>query len=263
MWLDFNGRRRAQREMNPVLSELIRSGAATSTEGKIHKIHSHIPAEEGLFLKSVISEFKPHVSLEVGLGYGISTLFICEALSQFASSRHIVIDPHQLHATPTHISFEGIGLENLKKAGYESIVEFHDSPSYLALPELVSQGKKVDFAFIDGWHTFDFAAMDFFYVDLLLAPRGVVVIDDTDFPSVWKLCRYIMTNRAYSVVRCLRAPEVFPLASFRGLAARISHRFSRDFYRMSHRDKLVPYSRCIALRKEADDTRSWDFHRKF
>ena len=86
------------------------------------------------------------------------------------------------------------------------MIEFHDAPSYLALPSLVSQGVKVDFAFIDGWHTFDFASMDFFLCDLLLSPGGVVVIDDTNFPSVWKLCRFITTNRAYSVVRCLPVP---------------------------------------------------------
>ena len=249
--------------MNPILNELIRSGVVTSKNGKTHTVNYHIPTEEGLFLKSIISEVKPHISLEVGLGYGISALFICEALSKLSSPRHIVIDPHQLQSTATHISFEGIGLENLKKAGYESMIEFHDAPSYLALPSLVSQGVKVDFAFIDGWHTFDFASMDFFYVDLLLPPGGVVVIDDTNFPSVWKLCRYITTNRAYSVVRCLPVPDDSSLFSRNGLGTRVSRWFSRSMYRMTHEDNLVPHSRCIAFRKEADDSRSWDFHRAF
>jgi len=249
--------------MNPVLSELIRSGVAVSRNGKTHTIHSHIPTEEGLFLESIISEVKPRVSLEVGLGYGISALFICEALSKLLNPRHIVIDPHQLQSTETHVSFEGIGLENLKKAGYEWMIEFHDAPSYLALPSLVSQSVKVDFAFIDGWHTFDFASMDFFYMDLLLPPGGVVVIDDTNFPSVWKLCRFITTNRAYSVVRCLPMPDVSSLFSRKGLGTRVYRSVWRSMYRMTHGDNLVPHSRCIAFRKEADDSRSWDFHREF
>jgi predicted O-methyltransferase YrrM len=256
-----------EQTMNPVLSELIRSGVAVSESGKTHKIHSQIPEEEGLFLKSLVAEFKPRVSLEVGLAYGISALFICEALCQQPEARHIVIDPHQVRPGPTHVSFEGVGLENLKRAGYESLIEFHDSPSHLALPWLVSQGLKIDFALIDGWHTFDYASTDFFYIDLLLRPGGVVAIDDTDFPSVWKLCRYIVTNRAYSVVRCLPAPKnpirLSPRVVVQDLATRISRSVSRSMWPLVHNDKLVPYSRCIAFRKEADDTRSWDFDRNF
>ena len=249
--------------MNTILSELIRSGAAVSQSGKTHTVHSHIPTEEGFFLESIISEVKPRISLEVGLGYGISALFICEALSKLSNPRHIVIDPHQLRPTDSHVSFDGIGLDNLKKAGYESMIEFHDAPSYLALPSLVSQGVKVDFAFIDGWHTFDFATMDFFFIDLLLSPGGIVVIDDSDFPSVWKLCRFITTNRAYSVVRCLPNPDVPSLLTRKGLGTRVSRSLSRSMYRMTHGDRLVPHSRCIAFRKEAEDSRSWDFHREF
>ena len=256
-----------ERTMNPVLSEMVRLGVAGSESGKVHKIHSQIPTEEGFFLKSIVSEFKPRISLEVGLGYGISALFICDALSQIPEARHIVIDPHQVRPGATHISFEGVGLENLRKAGYESLIEFHDAPSQLALPSLVSQGLKIDFAFIDGWHTFDFASVDFFYVDLLLRPGGVVVIDDTDFPSVWKLCRYITTNRAYSVIRCLPAPDVPLRLSPRNLAGdlmtRVSHTVSRYSYRLTHHDGLLPFSRCVAFKKEADDSRSWDFHRNF
>ena len=256
-----------EQTMNPVLSELIRSGTAVSESGKIHKIHSHIPEEEGLFLKSLVTEFKPRVSLEVGLAYGVSALFICEGLSQLPDARHIVIDPHQIRPGATHISFEGVGLENLRKAGYGSLIEFHDAPSHLALPALVSQGVKIDFALIDGWHTFDFASVDFFYVDLLLRPGGVVAIDDTDFPSVWKLCRYITSNRAYKVVRCLPAAKtpvrLSPRVIASDIATRISRSVSRSIWPLTHNDHLLPYSRCIAFRKEADDTRSWDFHQRF
>jgi predicted O-methyltransferase YrrM len=252
-----------EQTMNPVLSEMVQLGVAGSESGKIHKIHSQIPTEEGFFLKSIVSEFKPRIILEVGLGYGISALFICDALSQIPDARHIVIDPHQVRPGATHISFEGVGLENLRKAGYESLIEFHDAPSQLALPLLVSQGVKIDFAFIDGWHTFDFASVDFFYVDLLLRPGGIVVIDDTDFPSVWKLCRYITTNRAYSVIRCLPAREASLRLSPRNLMTRVSHSISRYSYRLTHDDGLLPFSRCVAFKKEADDSRSWDFHRNF
>jgi predicted O-methyltransferase YrrM len=249
--------------MNPVLTELLETGSAVSEDGRVHKIRSQIPLEEGLFLERIVSEVKPAVSLEVGLAYGVSTLFICKALESVQNPHHIVIDPNQLQSNSTHDYYEGVGLYNLRRAGYERMIEFHASPSYLALPLLVSRGVKVDFAFIDGWHTFDFASVDFFYVDLLLRTGGEVVIDDTHFPSVRKLCRYIVTNRPYRVTRCLAVADTVTRHPLRWLWLNGTPRVSRALYRITHRDGLLPHSRCIAFRKEADDTRSWDFHRDF
>jgi len=249
--------------MNHVLAELLKTGVVVSESGKTHQVHSHIPLQEGHFLQEIVSEVRPSVSREVGLAYGVSALFICDALAHLPNPRHIVIDPHQLQPSSTHMSFEGMGLQNLRKAGYEHLIEFHGSPSYLSLPSLVSQGTKVDFAFIDGWHTFDFASVDFFYVDLLLRCGGVVVIDDTDFPSVWKLCHYIVTNRDYSVTHCLPREEAATRNPLRWLGRKSFLACARGLWHVTHHAGLIPYSRCIAFRKEANDSRSWDFHRTF
>jgi predicted O-methyltransferase YrrM len=250
--------------VNPVLTELLETGMAVSESGKVHKVRSHITTDEGQFLERLVSDLKPAVSLEVGLAYGVSTLFICKGLEGVHKPRHIVIDPNQFRSTPLQEeTFEGIGLHNLRKAGYEHMIEFHDAPSYLALPALVRNGLKLDFAFIDGWHTFDFASVDFFYVDLLLRPGGIVVIDDTDFPSVWKLSRYIVRNRAYKVVDCLPVADVVTRHPWRWLLRNGTRRVSRAWYRWIQYDGLLPYSRCIAFKKEAEDNRSWDFHKDF
>lgn len=249
--------------MNHVLAEMLQTGVVVSESGKTHRIHSHIPLKEGVFLQELVAKVKPKVSLEVGLAYGVSTLFICDALAQLPNPRHIVIDPHQLQPSSTHMSFEGLGLQTLRKAGYEHLIEFHGAPSYLALPELVSKGTKVDFAFIDGWHTFDYAFMDFFYVDLLLNPGGVVVIDDTDFPSVWKVCRFIVTNLPYSVVGQVPSENEStrnPLKLMAKKGLRVAQETVGSIIR---RDGLSRHSRCIAFRKEANDSRSWDFHHRF
>src|SRR5258707_11956324 len=53
---------------------------------------------------------------EVGLAYGVSTLFICKGLEAVLKPRHIVIDPNQFKSSPLQeMSFEGIGLHNLRK----------------------------------------------------------------------------------------------------------------------------------------------------
>lgn len=251
--------------MNPVLTELLETGSAVSEKGNVHRIRSHIPKEEGLFLERLVSEVKPAVSLEVGLAYGVSTLFICQGLAGVDKPRHIIIDPNQFKSTssPGHDCYEGIGLYNLRRAGYEHMIEFHDGASHLALPLLVKDGVKVDFAFVDGWHTFDFACVDFFYVDLLLRAGGMVVLDDTDFPSVWKLARYIVRNRSYKVVECLPTADIATRHPLRWLRLNGTPKLLRAWYRFIHSDGLSPHSRCIAFRKTGEDTRSWDFHRDF
>ena len=196
--------------MNVILEEILRTEVVATESGGRLRVRSHIPREEGIFLQEIVANLRPEVSLEVGLAYGVSALFICEELAKQPAARHIVIDPHQFRVSDPHKDhdvYAGAGLYNLKKAGYERIVEFHDGSSEIVLPQLASQRVSVDFAFIDGWHTFDSTLVDFFYVDRLLRPGGIVVLDDTDFPSVWKACRFLVTNRAYKVVRALPIPE--------------------------------------------------------
>jgi len=45
-----------------------------------------------------------------------------------------------------------------------------------------AQGERIDFAFIDGAHTFDHVLVDFFYIDRMLNVGGIVAFDDVGFP---------------------------------------------------------------------------------
>ena len=53
-----------------------------------------------------------------------------------------------------------------------------------------AQGERIDFAFIDGAHTFDHALVDFFYIDRMLNVGGIVAFDDLGFPCIEKVCRF-------------------------------------------------------------------------
>jgi predicted O-methyltransferase YrrM len=163
-------------------------------DGQLRQLHSNIDEAEGKFIQNVIRELKPKCSIEIGCAYGISSLFICEALADVGAERHIIIDPYQLgsgHEGPDS-GYEGIGLLNLKRAGLDRIVDFHAELSFRCLPRLLEQGVKADFAFVDGMHTFDYAFADFFFLDKMLGPGGVVIFDDLGYPSIRKLCRYIV-----------------------------------------------------------------------
>ena len=248
-----------------------------SASGELVKVHSQVSKEEGEFLQKLILELKPKVSVEVGLAFGISSLFICEALTQVQAERHVVIDPSQSDA------WKGIGLSNLKEAGYEKLVDFKEMSSHLALPQLEADGLKIDFAFIDGWHTFDYKLLDFFYIDRLLKVGGVVVFDDLLYPSVHRVCRYIITNRAYRVVdnsSSLKQHKSWSKAQTLLKTPVISKYLKRSTYLkriakpevIEPDDKLgLPAGNYIAFMKERDDilgdgsngTRRWDFHNEF
>jgi predicted O-methyltransferase YrrM len=221
------------------------------------KLRSSITREEGDFLTEIISEIKPKVTLEVGLAYGISALFICQAIKKNPGTRHIIIDPSQ------NTDWGGLGLYSLKRAGCQEIIDFYEKSSQTVLPQLATNGVKVDFAFIDGWHSFDHTLVDFFYIDKLLTVGGVIAFDDSNWPSISKVIKFIIKNRSYKVFRYLPGtlPTIRLDSSFK------YHIFMRTkaFFRKvgAFRMGIDPNSTCVALKKEAEDNRRWDFHRNF
>ena len=276
--------------MNPVLSQMLATGRVTAADGSTIPLNSEVSAEEGFALQELIRLYKPRVTLEVGLAYGVSALFICEALEEVKGEKHIVIDPYQVGvrsldfvAGSSHtmrVGFDGLGLANLDRAGYSRLVEYHDQPSHRALPALEAAGQRIDFAFIDGWHTFDYVMVDFFYVDRMLRVGGIVVLDDTSYPAIRKLARYIATHRSYSAVGGGKGPPTSPRRRlFNALTAVLrAPLLSGVTRRLVRADVLepdaslgVPPGNFIAFQKTAEDvlgdgsggSRRWDQHHDF
>ncbi len=134
--------------MIPLLKEIFRTSTVSNGTATF-PLASHMDVEEGALLQRVIAAVQPAESLEVGMAFGISTLFICEALSQLQKPvTHRVLDPDQ------SLRYNSVGLYNVDQAGYRDIVRFFQEPSEVALPRLMSEHLKLDFALIDGWHTF-------------------------------------------------------------------------------------------------------------
>ena len=247
--------------MNEILECIFSTGEFEGPDGQQIKVRANIPREEGDFLQRIVRSVNPTVSLEVGLAYGVSAMIICDSLQRTPETRHIVIDPFQHRETWGF----GAGLNNLKKAGHGDIVEFHNVDSQTALPQLAASGLKIDFAFVDGGHTFDHCLVDFFYIDRMLRVGGVVAFDDTNRPTISKVIRFIVTNRNYSVYAALDPARSRPLSLKRRLLlelARRSARVSGAVEQLFKPQVLEPDAslgisggRCVALKKEDDDTR--------
>ena len=106
--------------MNSILKRILETGYVKAANGELVKLYGNIPPEEGEFLQKIIAEVKPKVSLEVGLAFGVSALFICDALTKVQALRHIIIEPDDWG-----------GLNNLKEAGYEQLIELYNMPSFV------------------------------------------------------------------------------------------------------------------------------------
>ena len=261
--------------MNPVLEEMLATKTVVTQSGSTIPLDYNISLEEGHAIQRLIREIKPRTTLEVGCAYGLSTLFICEALAEVGGARHIVIDPDQ------EDGWKGLGLFNARRAGFGDLIEFHNEPSHLALPSLVKAQRRVDFALIDGWHTFDYVLVDFFYVDLLLTVGGIAMLDDTRFyPAIRKVARYVATHRRYEPLdNGIRRAVTTKRRVLNGVSALLAARPFRAISQYILRpDVLQPDSQLglpgdnfIAFRKLMDDplgdgsngTRKWDQHVDF
>ena len=176
--------------MNSVLEDIFKTRRVPRRDGSSVPLEWSISLAEGQAVQRIIRELKPRVTLEIGLAHGVSATFICEALKDVGGERHIVIDSAPVQG------WNEVGLYTIERAGYSSLVEFHNEASHKVLPRLEMNGEHVGFALIDGWHTFDYALVDFFYVDRILDVGGVVMFDDARwYPAVRKVTRYVATHR--------------------------------------------------------------------
>jgi len=174
-------------------NKVIASGVVTDKTGREHKLNSGISREEGDFVSRLIRENSITRSIEIGCAHGISSLYICDALGGRPGAKHVIIDPYEL------TEWHGIGLHNLEQAGLSGY-EFIDKPSEFALPALLESGQTFDFALIDGFHRFEHALLDFFYLDRLLNIGGLLVFDDARLPPVRKVLRYVSNFPSYQMV---------------------------------------------------------------
>ena len=131
-------------------------------------------------LTAMVARVKPKLCVEIGMAFGISTLAILEGLDD--EGRLISIDPFQTE------HYAGFGRALVARTDRADRHELIESPDYLALPRLLADGAAIDFAYVDGMHTFDYVALDAFYLDKLLPVGGVVGFNDCGFRSITSSC---------------------------------------------------------------------------
>lgn len=185
------------RRVRQVIGGLVRDGTAVARlDGSAHTLFPvAVGAAEGEAIRSWVIRERAARTIEVGLGYGISALFVCEGLLANGNpdARHVVIDPYQ------DTRFAGCGLQFLDEASVAGLVEHHAEESQITLPRLVSEGRTFDLAVVDGNHRFDAVFVDLFYLGKLLRPGAIAFVDDYHLPGIARAVSFFLANLGWSL----------------------------------------------------------------
>ena len=247
--------------MNEVIEQIYRTRQTLGRSGPRAVDDTAIDRQEGEFLYRTIRERAGTLkTLEVGCAYGLSSLFICEALRGKPEGRHTIIDPGQTR------TFDGAGILALERAGLENF-SLLEGPSEIELPVLLKSRERFDLVFVDGRHTFDQALLDCFYATKLLSVGGVLIIDDADWPALRRVVSHFATYPCYTVIggTGLSRQRSLPERLARWVAQRFPERMGRRYLSPRIADRLWTRTEygMVALEKRAEDARRWDWHEEF
>lgn len=244
--------------MNKLLESAFANRVLVTSNGKNIELHSETNKDQCEFLQKIIRENNLSKSLEIGFAYGISSLAIVEEIAK-NNGKHILIDKFEIS------SWEGVGLDLIKQAGYFDNIEFYEDFCYIVLPKLLESGQKFDFAYIDSTKQFDWILVDFFFIDKLLKKNGIIVFDDVTFPGIRKLLRYISQFPDYKVYDTY--PKNQKISSKRKLLSLLKVLPKSKWYLkeniLLNDQELGINSHCVAIQKINDDSRNWDWHKDF
>jgi predicted O-methyltransferase YrrM len=204
----------ALRQVRRVIERLVRDGTAVArSDGTLHDLFPvAASAAEGEALRWWVLREGATQTLEIGLGYGISALHVCEGLlgnASEATARHVAIDPYQARR------FSDCGLQFLDEAGVAELVEHHAEESQIALPRLLGEGRSFDFAFVDGNHRFDGVFVDLYYLGRLVLPGGIIFLDDYQLPGIARAASFFVSNLGWTLEEVSAADDLHQWAVLR------------------------------------------------
>lgn len=169
---EINALRRKLQNKTQVI-EITDFGSAAKNKPYTHRFervssiarNSSVNEKYGRLLYRLIEYFKPQTIIELGTSLGISTLYLALA------------NPDAHVFTVEGCTTKSEQAENNFKTMHVSNIEQHIGRFDLVLPDLVKQLRKIDFAFIDGHHTYE-ATTENFKTLLGIAHNDTVFVFD-------------------------------------------------------------------------------------
>jgi len=151
---------------------------------------TYIIPKEGTVLYDLCRELKPKNSLEIGLGYGYSTVYFLAAIRENGVGYHTAVDPVQRGE-----EFHGIGSRHAHTLGMSDIFRWIEDRSVPVLVHCAERDEKFEMIFINGSHRFDDVLVDFTLSAALCPMGGCIILDDMWLPSIYRVAAFIRSNR--------------------------------------------------------------------
>jgi predicted O-methyltransferase YrrM len=181
----------------PLLQKILATGNVQTLQGADVALGG-LNAEYAIALYSAVKACRPKTVIEIGMASGTASLAILAALNEIGDGgRLISLDPFQ---NDPKAPWYGIGVANVQRAGFTASHTLLEQYDYLALPQMIATGQRIQFAYVDGWHTFDYTLLDFFLLDKMMDPNGVVGFNDCGYRAVDRVLRFIKTHRKYDEI---------------------------------------------------------------
>jgi len=184
-------------QITPLLKELYSTRKTETMSGNFINLQSEIRPLLGYVLYRIILDNNLSNVLEIGTGYGVSSLYMLEGLSQNKSlvKNFTTIDPNQnfVYKNINAGSWSGGGLKNIHKSGHSDLVNFIEEPSYLALPKLLEENKIYDLVFFHGMILFDYMTNDLLLIDQMTHVGSIIILIQ-NITATSQLNEYIKTN---------------------------------------------------------------------
>lgn len=186
---------------------------------------------QGRLLRDMILERRPRHVLEIGCFMGLSSVWIASALEEIGDGRLDSIDLFEpiLPWPPHRYGFladpERYARDLRTKAALANRIRFHRMSSFdLARNDREVIGEPVDFAFIDGDHSFGGCLHDFMTVAPHVTVGGAILLHDTN-PEFcgWDgprrvLDRYVIPSPHFRVTEIPTEPRNYGMALIEKIA---------------------------------------------
>jgi predicted O-methyltransferase YrrM len=125
-------------------------------------------AKYGRLLHRLIAGFQPEHCLELGTGTGITALYQASALQPGQVF-------HTIEGAPALCE---IASYNALRSGLSEQILFHEGNFETVLPELLQKLQRLDYAYIDGNHTYEATTRYFEWMLPYLHTQSILVFDD-------------------------------------------------------------------------------------
>jgi predicted O-methyltransferase YrrM len=144
--------------------------------------NSSVNERYGRLLFRLVEYFKPQTIIELGTSVGLSTLYMAMANPE---AQVLTIEGCTTKSEQATANFNALQVSNIAQ---------HIGRFDIVLPDVISQAGKLDFAFIDGNHTYEATLSNFNSLLSIADNNTVFVFDDIHWSAAMQKAWYEITD---------------------------------------------------------------------